>query len=260
MADQLNNNWAVGADGQLKDASEMDWAHSDSEEQPLSFQPTDRSMPSVSAPRRSKSPLLAALRPSRLKKPTWKAAEADPLAPRTLVSSTIKNFFAPNKGKGPDGGPPSLEVSSAQVQVPAAPTATRKPVIKTRGLSSKKKANADDFESAASIETDDAASTTDASIVIPYKKRRTCSMASLASSTATGAIEVASDEGIDGQGSTATYERMKQDVAEERHNHTRRSTRDDDERTRDVRTIFKPDIRVLENGDEEKGHWCRVCR
>ncbi|THG95548.1 hypothetical protein EW026_g6127 [Hermanssonia centrifuga] len=194
------------------------------------------------------------------KKAHLEGCQADPLAPRTLVSSTIKNLFTPNKGKGSDSGPPSLEVLSAQVQVPAAPTATRKPVIKKQGLFSKKKSNTDDFESATSVETDDAASTTDASIAIPStKKWCICSMASLASSTATGAIKVAANEDINGQGSTATYKQMKQDVAEEQHNHMRRSTCDDDERTRDVCTIFKPDIRVLENGNKEKGHWCRVC-
>ncbi|THG93807.1 hypothetical protein EW026_g7531 [Hermanssonia centrifuga] len=121
MADWPEDNCAVGADGKLKDASEMDWAFSESEEQPSS-----------SAPRRPKSPVLAALHPSRLKKPTWKAAEADPLVPRASVSSAIKHFFAPNKSKQSNAGP--AQASSTSI-------ATPKPTVKKRSILGKKKSN-----------------------------------------------------------------------------------------------------------------------
>ncbi len=164
-----------------------------------------------------KSPVLTALRPSRLKKPTWKAAEADPLVPRTSVSSAIKHFFAPNKS---NTGP--AQASSTSI-------ATPKPTVKKRSILGKKKSTNEDTGSGASrdSETDDAAST-DASIVIPVsniilyygnidiisvsfqsaKKRRTCSMSSLASSTAAAEAVDETDE--------QPYERMKKDIAEER--------------------------------------------
>ncbi|THG95413.1 hypothetical protein EW026_g6236 [Hermanssonia centrifuga] len=39
MANWPEDNCAVGADGKLKDASEMDWAFSESKEQPPSLGP-----------------------------------------------------------------------------------------------------------------------------------------------------------------------------------------------------------------------------
>ena len=39
-----------------------------------------------------------------------------------------------------------------------------------------------------------------------------------------------------------------------------RSSRGNDSRTADVRTVFTPDERTLPDNTTEKGHWCEVCK
>ncbi|THG95518.1 hypothetical protein EW026_g6148 [Hermanssonia centrifuga] len=256
------DNCAIGPDGALKDASEMDWQHSETEDQPAADAAS--STLNASARQHSKSPLLSTLRPSRLKKPTWKKAEATGNAARTSVSSTIKGFFKP-RGTDTESVAKEAQISVSALEPPK-PTSSQFALAKRQVL--RKKAAAGDGSS-----TDESSSVEE--IDIPTtKKRRTYSTSSHAASgmdidieggasmpdvNADGDNAESDNESEPGDKVTA-YERMRQEKDEETQTSKKRSTRDDDEQTRDVRTIFKPDTRLHKDGKEEKGHWCRVCR
>ncbi len=91
----------------------------------------------------SKSPLLSTLRPSRLKKPTWKKAEATGNAARTSVSSTIKGFFKP-RGTDTESVAKEAQISVSALEPPK-PTSSQFASAKRQVL--RKKAAAGDGSS-----------------------------------------------------------------------------------------------------------------
>ncbi|THG97795.1 hypothetical protein EW026_g4294 [Hermanssonia centrifuga] len=138
----------------------MHWQHSKTKDQPAADAAS--LMLNTLAHQHSKIPLLSTLCPSRLKKPSWKKAEATGNVAQTFISSTIKGVFKP---KGTDTGSVAKEAQiSVSVLEPPKPTSSQIASAKRQVL--QKKAAAGDGSS-----TDELSSVEEIDIPTTKKQR-----------------------------------------------------------------------------------------
>ncbi|KAI0808987.1 hypothetical protein BC629DRAFT_1437238 [Irpex lacteus] len=242
---------AVRADGTLKEAHEIVFYESESEATPIKDKPS--TAPPVTAGSNT--------REQRSTKPTWKYAGRDPLEP-------ITKYF-----------PPAATSKSKKVATSKQNVGGRSSKKSVCTLSSddsnedeheSSPSEEDRFQPSAGSELSDGGEETpvlftseDEEVINgqPKKKRKVQKTKRARKVKRAQRTEHQNPNLSEEEDEAVQYERSRklgdtEKAQAERH----RSSRGDDQRTRDIRIIFKPAEREGKNGAMEKGHWCKICR
>ncbi|PSR97376.1 hypothetical protein PHLCEN_2v4333 [Hermanssonia centrifuga] len=289
---------ALNPDGQLKDASEITFYNSETDETPLAPVDEQAEQP-VPKPRKvTKKPMVLPAqvvgRARRVQKPSFKAANVD------VNASDIKRFFSRGSNSAEkNGGVPAPVAAHSKLTRTAQPSVSNKrkhsssePQHQDASVHNKNRGGREQwgFYEREAAELNSSDMTENEHNKPPRKSRRGSSQRSGTSDMYNGKTEeqhadndggnnssddehvddddkqtddannaeLENDEGTDNDDPVMAYDCICEEIGNEK-KARKRNHRGNDDRTQDIRNLFQP-FEFEESGVLRKGHECRVCR